>query len=192
MHLSRPHTAVIAIALASLMILTRGHHAASIDVLPSASWAVFYLGGLYLRSARAFGALLLLAAGLDLAAVGWGGASGFCTSPAYPFLLPAYGAMWLAGRWYATRHRFDWATLLPFAASALVGAHVCELFSSGGFYLFSGHFSAPSLAGFGERLLHYYPQALAALGFWLAVAAITHGVFAGALGGRRPGRAAAR
>jgi len=191
---SLPHrqAVAVAVALAALMILTRSHHFATIEVLPSASWAVFFLGGLYLRSAPAFGGFVLLAAGLDLAAIGWGGVSAFCASPAYPFLLPAYGSLWLAGRWYAQRHAPKAATLLPLLAGALAGSVLCELFSSGGFYFFSGRFAEPALAEFGDRLLRYYPPALEAFGFWLAVAAGSHAAIVLATADRRSERGALR
>ncbi len=189
--LTRRQAGAVAVALATMMILTRSHHFTTSAVLPSASWAVFFLAGLYLRSAPAFGGFVLLAAALDLAAIGWGGVSAFCASPAYPFLLPAYGSLWLAGRWYAQRHMPTAATLLPLLAGALAGSVLCELISSGGFYFFSGRFAEPSLAEFGERLLRYYPRALEAFGFWLAVAAASHTVIALATG-RNAARGALR
>jgi len=170
MNHSRIPALAIGALLALALLLTRGHHFASLEALPSASWAVFFLGGVFLRRALPFALLVALAAALDFAAVTWGGVSGFCTSPAYPFLLPAYGSLWLAGRWFSQRHGLSTATLLPFAGSALVGAHLCELISSGAFYVFSGRFADPTLVGFGERLVRYYPKALEAFGFWLAVA----------------------
>ncbi|MGH8590136.1 MAG: hypothetical protein ACREXX_12665, partial [Gammaproteobacteria bacterium] len=106
-------------------------------------------------------------------AIAFGGVSSFCMSPAYGFLLPAYGALWLAGRWYAVRHRFAFSTLLPLAASVVIGGVVSELFSSGGFYFFSGRFE-PNLAEFGTRIVRYFPSSLATLAFYVAVAAIVH------------------
>jgi hypothetical protein len=70
---------------------------------------------------------------IDYAAVTWGGVSSFCITPAYVFLMPAYGALWLVGHWYASHHHFALSTLVPLAGSVLVGAVVCELFSSCGF-----------------------------------------------------------
>ena len=100
MTLTRNTTLATGASLALLLILTRGHHVASLEALPGASWAVFFLGGMVLRRALPFTVFIALAAGLDLASVTWGGTSNYCTSPAYPFLLPAYGCLWLAGRWF--------------------------------------------------------------------------------------------
>jgi hypothetical protein len=147
--------------------------------LPDASAAVFFLAGVYLRPMWIAAALLVEAALIDYTAIAVGGVSSFCTSPAYGFLLPAYGALWLAGRWYAktpnkeVRHRFAFSTLLPLAASVVIGGVVSELFSSGGFYFFSGRFE-PNVAEFGARIARYFPSSLSTLAFYVAVAAIVH------------------
>lgn len=172
--LSTRHQAAIGLGLAALLIATRGQHFATLHSLPGASWAVFFLAGIYLRPLWALPALLALTWFLDFAAFTWGGASGFCLTSAYVFLLPAYAALWLAGRWYAARHRFAWATLMPLAASVFVGAAVCELFSSGGFYFFSGRFAEPTVAEFGTRLAKYFPPYLGSLVFYVGIAAVVH------------------
>ena len=48
--LSQRQQLIVAALLALLMVMTRGHHFADINVLPSASWAVFMLAGFYLAS----------------------------------------------------------------------------------------------------------------------------------------------
>lgn len=165
---------VIGIALAALMVATRGQHFATLHNLPGASWAVFFLAGVYLRPKWALPALLGLTWFLDFAAFTWGSASGFCLTPAYVFLLPAYASLWLAGRWYATRYRFAWDTLAPLAGAVIAGAAVCQLFSSGGFYFFSGRFAEPTLVEFGARLAKYFPSYLGSLVFYVAIAAVVH------------------
>jgi len=173
------HSALIALALVLCMAATRSDHFADELHLPDASAAVFFLAGVYLRPMWIAAALLVEAALIDYAAIAFGGVSSFCISPAYGFLLPAYGALWLAGRWYAktpnkqVRHRFAFSTLLPLAASVVIGGLVSELFSSGGFYFFSGRFE-PNLAEFGARIARYFPSSLATLAFYVAVAAIVH------------------
>jgi hypothetical protein len=162
------------LGLAFMLAATRSHHFASITHLPDASWAVFFLAGFYLRPAWVFAALLALAGLSDYLAIGAFGVSDFCVSIAYGFLLPAYGALWFAGRRYARRYHFQIATLPHLAGFALAGALVSELLSSGGFYFFSGRFAETSLAEFGARLALYFPQALAGLGLYLGAAAIAH------------------
>lgn len=170
------HTALITLALALCMAATRSDHFAGELHLPDASAAVFFLAGVYLRPMWMLPALLVEAAFIDCLAIAVGGVSSFCISPAYGFLLPAYGALWLAGRWYAVRHRLAFSTLLPLAASVLIGGLVSELFSSGGFYFFSGRFE-PNLAEFGARIARYFPSSLATLAFYVAIAAIVHAAF---------------
>ncbi|WP_346926435.1 hypothetical protein [uncultured Arthrobacter sp.] len=172
--ISRRNQLVVGFSLAILVIATRGQHFATLHNLPGASWAVFFLAGAYLRPAWALPALLGLVWFLDFAAFTWGGASGFCLTPAYAFLLPAYASLWIAGRWYATRYRFAWGTLTPLAGAVITGAAVCQLFSSGGFYFFSGRFAEPTLVEFGARLAKYFPSYLGSLVFYVAIAAVVH------------------
>jgi len=167
----------IGLSLALLMAATRSHHFATALHLPDASWAVFFLAGFYLRPLWMFPALLALAGVSDYVAIAGFGVSDFCASPAYGFLLPAYGALWLAGRWYADRYRFALSTLIPLAGSVVIGAAVCELISSGGFYFFSGRFAETSLVELGLRLGKYFPPSLVSLAFWMGIAIVVHIVF---------------
>ncbi|MGH8532243.1 MAG: hypothetical protein ACREV1_05785 [Gammaproteobacteria bacterium] len=167
----------IGLTLALFMAATRSHHFAATLHLPDASWAVFFLAGFYLRPLWMFPALIALAGMSDYVAIAWFGVSDFCASPAYGFLLPAYGALWIAGRWYAGRYRFALSTLIPLGGSVVIGAAVCELISSGGFYFFSGRFAETSLVEFGLRLGKYFPPSLGSLAFWMGIAIVVHIVF---------------
>ena len=164
----------IGIALALLMALTRSHHWATLHALPDASWAVFFLVGVYLRAFWVAPVLMLGAALVDYIAITWGGVSSFCVSPAYGFLIPAYGALFLAGRVYARHHRLSWSALPWLLGSALAGAVLAELFSSGGFYFFSGRFAEPSLGEFIPRLVKYFPHMLSTMATYLGLAAVIH------------------
>ncbi|HQR51140.1 MAG TPA: hypothetical protein PKW44_05840 [Methylophilaceae bacterium] len=175
----------IAAILALLVATTHGHHFASTLHLPPATWAVFFMAGFYVRRARLFAALLAEVVLIDCVAVTAGGVSAFCLSPAYGFLLPAYGALWLAGRWYATRYRFVWNTLPALGASLLSGVVLAEIFSSGGFYFFSGRFADTNLAEFGNRLLMFFPYSLQSFAFWTGVAIVVHVVMALSQSGRQ-------
>ena len=168
---------IIGSVLALLMMATRGQHFSTLELLPGASWAVFFLAGFYLRSNWSLPGFLALTWLLDFAAFTWGGSSGFCLTRAYVFLLPAYGALWLSGRWYAAQYRFEWQTLMPLVFAVVAGSIVCELFSSGGFYFFSGRFVDTTFAEFGTRLVTYYPSYLQSLAFYVAIAALLHAIF---------------
>ncbi len=198
--LSTRNQILIGAVLALLLIATRGQHFATSLQLPGASWAVFFLAGVYLRPVWVLPALLAFVWGLDFTPHLLSGASlveivsggqAFCLTPAYVFLVPAYAALWFAGRWYARRHRFEWRTLLPLATAALAGASACELFSSGGFYFFSDRFAEPTFAEFGARLVKYFPDYLHSLAFYVGIAATAHAMFGLAGGAHRVRRATA-
>ena len=164
----------VGLGLFASMIATRGQHWASLNALPDASWAVFFLAGVYLRPRWVFPALVTVAGVSDFASITWGGVSSYCISPAYGFLLPAYAALWPAGRWYAGRHRGQWSTVAPLSLAVLLGTAACELFSSGGFYFFSGRFAETTVAEFADRLTTYFPGSLENVAFYVGIAAVIH------------------
>ncbi len=168
---------VVLLSLTLLMLATRGHHDFTPVHLPDASWAIFFLAGLYLPWRWAFAALFLLAAGIDYVAITWGGVSSFCVTGAYGFLVPAYGALWFAGRIYSRGEDLTRRDLLPLALYALMGTLACELLSSGGFYFFSGRYVDPTLGEFAGRLAKYLPGSLRVVALYLGLAALVHGLF---------------
>jgi hypothetical protein len=170
--LSRSTQLAVAAVLALLMLTTRGTHFASIDALPSASWAVFFLAGALLRPLWGFGALFALASVIDLSLVESGRVADWCLSPAYWALLPAYGALWFAGRLYARLHREQLATLLPLGLCLIGGASLAYLCSGGGFYFFSGRYPDATLAGFLPRIGSYLPAYLGTLALYVGGAAL--------------------
>lgn len=166
---------LIGLALAALMAATRGQQFAPLGQhLPDASLAVFFLAGVYLGSGWGFLGLFAFATVIDLTAIGWGGVSGYCLTPAYWLLVPAYGAVWAAGRWYAGRHRESASTLPVLGGALLAGGVAAELFASGGFYLFSGRFAEISLVGLAHSLVDYLPGTLLALFAYVGIAVIVH------------------
>jgi hypothetical protein len=175
--LDQRHQTIVGLLLALLMLATRGHHDFTPVHLPDASWAVFFLVGFYLRPRWLFPGFFLQAAGMDYVAITWGGVSSFCVTGAYLFLVPAYGALWFAGRSYNARADLSRRDLLPLALYALAGTLVCELISSGGFYFFSGRFVDPTLGEFAGRLATYLPGNLVNQALYLGLAAVVHGLF---------------
>ena len=169
--LSNRHQFIIGFILIAIMAITRGHHFATLSHLPSASLALFFLAGLYLSGKWM---LLAEAALLDYLSMTFAGGSTFCASPAYALLLPAYGMLYLAGNWYKQRYQFNWSTLLPLSASLIVATAISKIFSSGGFYLFSGRYTDQTLIEFAERFIKYYPSSLSNLAFYIAIAMICH------------------
>lgn len=177
MQLEKRHQAIIASLLGMLIMATHGHHFATALHLPPATWAVFFLAGFYLRRVWLFGLLLAEIVLLDYVAVTAGGVDAFCISPAYSFMLPAYASLWLAGKWYAERHVAKVQTLPMLTISLVVGSTLAELFSSGGFYFFSGRFTDTSLMEFATRLVQYFPYSLQSFGFWIAIAIVVYLTF---------------
>jgi len=164
----------VGVILTLVMALTRSHHWAALHSLPDASWAVFFLVGVYLRALWIVPALMLGAALIDYVSIVYLGVNGFCVSPAYWFLVPTYATLFLAGRVYSRHHRLSWSALPWLLGCALVGAALAELFSSGGFYFFSGRFAEPSLSEFVPRLVKYFPGMLSTMATYLGLAAVIH------------------
>jgi hypothetical protein len=171
------HQTLVGFLLTLLMLVTRGHHDFTPVHLPDASWAIFFLVGLYLRPGWLFPGFFLLAAGMDYVAITWGGVSSFCVTGAYLFLVPAYGALWFAGRSYTSWAALSRRDLAPLVLYALAGTLLCELISSGGFFFFSGRFVEPSLGEFAGRLATYLPGNLVNQTLYLGLAAVVHGLF---------------
>src|SRR5207237_9289738 len=92
-----------ALGLVCAMVLTRAGQSAS-HPLPDASVAVFFLLGLFNRSALWLPIALILAAAVD-AWVVTGDINAYCTTPASLFLIPTYATVWLAGRFARKRRR---------------------------------------------------------------------------------------
>ena len=175
----------IGVSLALLLAMTRGQHFASVDNLPSASWAIFFIAGFYLRSRLAFVALFAEAVLLDFSALASGSISEWCLSPVYWALVPAYASLWLGGRLLAKVAREDLRSLALLVLSVLVAALVAYLISGGSFYFFSGRYPEPSLAGFVWRIGHYVPQHLGNLAFYIGSALLLHVALVSALRLRR-------
>jgi hypothetical protein len=113
----------------------------------------------------------------DYLAIEYYGVGDFCISPAYPVLGLAYGALWLAGRAYLGRYRFDLANLLWLSAFGLAGALICEVLSSGSFYWLSGRSGDFTLGGFVHAITAYFPSSLAAFSLYLSIAVAVHAAF---------------
>ena len=177
--LTKRNAIILAVVLSAAMWVTRGHHAASLAHLPDASWAIFFALGFYFRRSLLLPLFLAQAAAIDYLAITQFGVDDYCVTAAYPFLLPAYAALWFGGRRFAAHFQYNLHSLPWFGAAVLAGSAVCELISSGSFYFLGGRFADTSLAEFGQRLVKYYPGDLAWLVIYLAGMALVHAVVAG-------------
>lgn len=174
---NQTHRPWILFGLATLMAATRFHHFGSVTFLPDASLAVFFLAGLYLTRPITFASsdrepsetgaarwlmpagifvFLLLEAGLiDYLAIRYGGVSDWCVTPAYWFLIPTYGVMYLAGGWCA---RFDPLTksgAVKTAGMLLMASTTAFLISNGSFYLFTDRFAEMNWMAYADRTAPY-------------------------------------
>lgn len=161
-------------ALAFVMLVTRTHSLSNVMHLPDTSLASFFVLGFFVRRIVAFAALFLLAFAIDVTVIGWFGQSAFCFTPAYWMLVPAYGTMWLAGRFGSGKFRADGSAIPALFALVAIATLVSELFSSGGFYFLGGRFADPTMAGFMPRLVRYFPPTLLATLLWSGVAAAVY------------------
>ncbi len=149
-----------ALGLMALMVATRFHHFGDFKTLPDASLAVFFLAGLWLARPWFFVALLALAGLIDYLAIHAGGVSGWCVTPAYLFLLPTYGVMWLGG-YYCQRFSGSWQGLIAILGVCAGATVVAFCISNLSFYWLSGYFNALPLAEYLNRVSRYLPSYLA-------------------------------
>lgn len=148
-------TRYLPIPLIALMALTRFHHFGDVLHLPDASLAVFFFAGFY-RKPSFFAFLLVLAGVIDYVAIA-NGTSAWCVSPAYVFLIPTYGVMWLAGRYCSRYATYDFIGLTMTFSLFMLAASAAFMISNGSFYLFSGRYDAVSWSQYIARIVQYYP-----------------------------------
>lgn len=180
--------AIVAL-LAAVMLITRTHSLSNLVHLPDTSLASFFVLGYLVRQPLAFAGLFLLAFAIDVVVIYVMGGSGFCFTPAYWMLVPAYGVMWFAGRFAAERLGAR-LSALPATIALLAGAaFVSNLLSSGGFYFLGGRYDDPTIAGFLPRIQRYFPGTLLATLLWSGVAAAVYAALLAARPGLRGGTA---
>ncbi len=184
----------IGVALAMLMALTRFNHFGSAAALPDASYAVYFLGGLYL--ARARGALLVLAlllveaALVDYYAINFRGVSGWCVTSAYGFLVFAYSSLWFVGRWYAPRHDLTGKGLLGLCAAAVAAGSVAFIIANVSFYLLAGYFGRMSAAEYASSVAQYFAPYVEVAVLYIGCAVVLQMLYS-MLAGKRHGANAA-
>ncbi len=161
-----------------MMILTRYHHFGDMLYLPDASWALFFLGGYGIGHLPGFVLLFTEAAVIDFSVTQWAGVSDWCLSPAYGFLVPAYGVLWWGGGCCARITSLTLKALPIWTLGLLLSTALAFLFSNLGFYLFSGKFELMSGAQYSARVFQYYPAYLkTALGYVVTASLIYTFVF---------------
>ena len=181
MSLTPIQRAGIFLVLALVMMGTRINH---FSALPDASWALFFVGGFYLRalSRWAFPALMALAVAVDWYVITGSGLSfwnHYCVSVAYWFLLPAYLSLWLGGAWLARSHDgLHWRQAGRLGAIFVLSVSACFLISNGSFYWLSDSINQRSLAGWGGNLADWYLPYLYTASIYVGIATLLHVVVA--------------
>ncbi len=170
---------VTVVLMAALMAATRFNHFGSAVYLPDASYAVFFLGGLYLsRFARmamvAFSVLIMEAGLIDYSATSIQGVSDWCMTPAYWFLIPTYGSLWLVGRWFALRHSMHGKGLIGLLLSAWAATSFAFIFSNVTFFLFSARYTEMSAADYASRVTGYYTSYVSVALLYVACVVAVH------------------
>ncbi len=181
---TRTKSIVIFVLLAAMMAATRFNHSGSAFSLPDASYAVFFLGGLYLtrmvRVSVIFFIALLLEAGLiDYYATSVQGISDWCMTPAYWFLIPTYGSLWLVGRWVSSRPAIQNRTvenkgLMILALAAWFASSFAFAFSNVTFYLFSERYADMSLVEYSSCVAQYYVSYVSVALLYIVCAVAVH------------------
>lgn len=163
--------AIILSLLVLLMAGTRLNHFAPV---PDASWAVFFIGGFYLRNWTrwAFPLLMGLAVVVDWTVISNQGMSfwqHYCVSAAYWMLIPAYFAMWTGGMLLRRYYRSANLKSLGMLATTVIGSvALCHLIAQGSFYWISASVAEPTFAGWAKNysdwLLPYMQSAAMYIG----------------------------
>jgi hypothetical protein len=187
MKIMQNKTVWIASALLLLMAMTRYNHFGSAMALPDASYAAFFLGGLFLgrvRGALVFLASLMIAAALiDYYAINFREVSSYCVTSAYSFLVLAYGALWFVGRWYAPRYALTLKGMTGLLLAGAAAGGAAFIIANVSFYLLAGYFESMSVIQYVSSVAQYFGPYVAVAVFYIGSAAGVQMLFA-LLGGK--------
>lgn len=180
---SNTQRAIILALLTLLLVASRLHLPASLThfgPVPDASWAVFFVGGFYLRAWTRWAFPLLMAAAVlvDYIVISGQGINfwtHYCVSPAYWFLLPAYFSLWAGGLLVQRFYKGNDGRSLAVLVASLVGAvAVCHLLSQGSFYWISDMVTAPTFAGWWKNYSDWFPSYLRVAAIYVGLTVIVH------------------
>lgn len=180
-------------AIALVLVVTRLHVIATafhFTAIPDASWAMFFVGGFFLRGASrwAFPVLMALAVAVDYIVISNAGLnfwSHYCVSPAYWLLVPAYFALWYGG--LLLRRHYNGLTLRTLGllgATLFVAFCVCFVLSNGSFYWMSSSWignsgTVPTFAGWTKNLGDWFVPFLRVTVAYVAIVAALHAAAVG-------------
>jgi len=141
-----------------LMLATRTHHFTSLNHLPSASIAIFFLAGMYLRNIKTFWFFYILTVTIDLASSYYRGQFGACITTSYPALVLSYAVMFTAG--FYTRPNWQQNTwqinIIKVSVALFIASSIAFFISNGSYYTLSGKFPELSWAEYATRVDKYF------------------------------------
>lgn len=160
--------------LTLLMLATRTHHFASLNNLPSASIAIFFLAGMYLRNIKAFWFFYTLSITIDLASSYYRGQFGDCITTSYPALVLSYAAMFTVGYYSKPNWQQNiWQiNIIKVALALFVASSIAFFISNGSYYTLSGKFPELSWAEYGTRVDKYYFKSISNPVFYVISAVV--------------------
>lgn len=144
--------------LTLLMLATRTHHFSSLNHLPSASIATFFLAGMYLRSIKTFWFFYILSITIDLGSSYYRGQFGDCITTSYPALVFSYAAMFALGFYSKPNWRKNiWQiNVIQISFALFIASSIAFFISNGSYYALSGKFPELSWAEYAMRVDKYY------------------------------------
>ena len=146
-NLSTKQTVAVAVVFSLVLWATRGQHVASLFGLPDATWAISFMVG-FLFGPLLFAIVLAQAFLIDYLSMG-----SHLFNLAYLALLPAYLALYFAGKWFRGQYNKQGFALGALALSFVGSVAICEFISSGSFYFQK---SMASMSGFVELFGQYF------------------------------------
>lgn len=160
--------------LTLLMLATRTHHFASFNSLPSASIAIFFLAGMYLRNMKAFWFFYILSVTIDLASSYYRGQFGDCITTSYPALVLSYGAMFVVGyyskpNWQSSSWQIN---IIKVTLALFIASSIAFFISNGSYYALSGKFPVLSWAEYATRVDKYYFRSISNPVFYVITAVV--------------------
>jgi hypothetical protein len=165
---------VVFAVLTLLMLATRTHHFASFNSLPSASIAIFFLAGMFLRNMKAFWFFYVLSVTIDLGSSYYRGQFGDCITTSYPALVLSYGVMFIIG-FYARPNwqKNNWQiNIIKVALALFVASSVAFFISNGSYYTLSGKFPDLSWTEYATRVDKYFFKSISNPTFYVLSAIV--------------------
>jgi hypothetical protein len=157
----------LVLGLVLLMVLTR-YSAFHTWGLPSATLAVFFIAGIYLRQ-YAYPVLLLATAGFTDYFSIQAGTSDWCITPAYMFLIPTYLCLWFAGRQFDDLQIRTPKEFFHLALFVLLSSTAAFIISTGSYHLLSGRYDDVPILDQVVKSMKYYPRYIGGVLFYVGI-----------------------